>query len=130
MADHNIEGHFRALVGIWEQDPWREFWEDVHLTVESFHNLSIPTYVSDIDLWLACQTRDIILLTANRNDEGVDSLEAAISRHNTPTSLPVFTLANPARFSHDRDYAVKVAAQLLEYLVDIDRYRGVGRIYV
>jgi hypothetical protein len=25
MADHNIEGHFRALIGIWEHQPWREF---------------------------------------------------------------------------------------------------------
>jgi hypothetical protein len=98
--------------------------------VESFESLGIPTNVSDTDLWLACQSREIILVTANRSDDGPESLEAAVRRYNTETNLPVFTLANPARFSGDRDYAVEVAAQLLEYLLDIDRYRGVGRIYV
>ncbi len=49
---------------------------------------------------------------------------------NTATSLPVFTLANAERVFHSRDYAERVAVKLLEYLLDIDRVRGTGRLYL
>jgi hypothetical protein len=53
-----------------------------------------------------------------------------IQQHNTPTSLPVFTLANEQRVLRDRLYAAAVADRLLEFLFDIDRYRGTGRLYL
>jgi hypothetical protein len=81
-------------------------------------------------VWEACQREQVILLTANRNDAGPDSLEATLQQYNTPTSLPVFTLANEQRVLRDRLYAAAVADRLLEFLFDIDRYRGTGRLYV
>ena len=45
-------------------------------------------------------------------------------------SLPVFTLANEQRVLRDRLYAEAVADRLLEFLFDIDSYRGTGRLYV
>jgi hypothetical protein len=70
------------------------------------------------------------LFTANRNQKGDDSLEATIRRENTPTSLPVLTLANAKRFEESREYAERVATRLLEYLLDIETYRGSGRLYL
>jgi hypothetical protein len=40
------------------------------------------------------QAQKMILLTANRNMEGDDSLEQTIRNENTLISLPVLTIAN------------------------------------
>ena len=42
----------------------------------------------------------------------------------------LFLLADPGRVLNDRAYAEGVAEMLLERLLDIDLYRGVGRIYL
>jgi hypothetical protein len=76
------------------------------------------------------QQRDIVLLTANRNDEGPESLEAAIRTLNDASSLPVLTIADPESVLTSRDYAERVAIQVLEYLLELDHFRGVGRLYV
>jgi hypothetical protein len=68
--------------------------------------------------------------TANRHDEGPDSLEATIRALNVPSSLPVLTMAEPELVLASRDYAERVATQVLEYLVDLDHFRGVGRLFV
>lgn len=64
------------------------------------------------------------------DDDGSDSLEATIQQHNTPHSLPIFTLANDQRVLRDRLYAEAIADWLLEFLFDIDNYRGTGRLYL
>lgn len=69
-------------------------------------------------------------ITANRNAEGSDSLEAVIQAHLTSDTLPVFTLANVERIRRDRSYAEEVADRLLDLLFDIDNLRGTGRLFV
>jgi len=130
MADHNVEGHFVVLLRVWTSETWRSVWESLQLEVESFERLGIPHAMSDHDLWQVCQQREIILLTANRNDEGPDSLEATIRTLNVPSSLPVLTIAAPERVLASRDYAERVAIQVLEYILDLDHFRGVGRLFV
>ena len=44
--------------------------------------------------------------------------------------LPVLTIADPDRVMIDRDYAEDVSARVLEYLIDLDKLRGAGRLYV
>lgn len=130
LADANCEGHLALLLRLF-QEGWRhDVWESLHLTPVSLVDLGLQSDASDRDLWEACQRAQVILLTANRNDAGPDSLEATIQQHNTPTSLPVFTLANEQRVLRDRLYAAAVADRLLEFLFDIDRYRGTGRLDV
>jgi hypothetical protein len=58
------------------------------------------------------------------------SLEVIIRRDGLSESLPVIILANPQRMLRDRSYATSVAERLLDDLLDIDRFRGTGRIYV
>ena len=70
------------------------------------------------------------MLTANRNDEGADSLEVTIHTLNTPSSLPVLTIADPELVLANRDYAERVAIRVLEYLLELDNLRGVGRLFV
>ena len=114
MADHNVEGHFVVLLRLWTSDVWRTVWESLEIEVESFERLGLPYNTSDRDLWELCQQREIVLLTANRSDEGPDSLEATIRTLNTPSSLPVLTIADPELVLASWDYAEHVAVQVLE----------------
>ena len=130
LADANCEGHLALLLRLF-QEGWRhDVWEVLHLTPVSLADLGLQPDASDRAVWEACQREQVILLTANRNDAGPDSLEATIQQYNTPASFPVFTLANEQRVLRDRLYAAAVADRLLEFLFDIDRYRGTGRLYV
>ncbi len=130
LADKNNEGHVTAIVRRLERDPWDELWADMRLSVLTFSHLGLGEETPDVLVWRACQQQQALLITINRNAHGPDSLEETIRRHNTPLSLPVFTLANADRVLQDRDYLDRVAESLMEYLVDIDNYRGTGRLYL
>lgn len=130
LPDNNIPGQVRVIVAILEREPLREFWVSLGLALCDFKDLGLPTSVSDAVLWHTCQHQQVVLITANRNHEGPDSLEATIRDHNTLQSLPVFTLADDQRVLRSRDYAERVALSLLDYLLDIDRARGAGRLYL
>jgi len=130
ISDHGIEGHFRALVAMLDEDPWHEIWAGLNITVEDFASLCISPHMSDADLWHFCQAHELVLFTANRNNDGPDSLQATIAQFNQATSLPVITLARPDRFNEDREYAARVAERALQYLLEIENHRGTGRIYV
>jgi hypothetical protein len=130
MADHNIEGQFDDLLTWIQESIWQEVWAGLDIKVEQFATVGLAGTDSDLVVWRTCQERGILLFTANRNQDGDDSLEATIRRENTPTSLPVFTLANVRRFERSRGYVQRVAVRLMEYLMDIDAVRGAGRIYL
>lgn len=130
MADHNVEGHLQVLFTIWSSLAWGDVWRGIGCDLESFERLGIAPDSSDTALWELCQTHEIVLLTGNRNAEGADSLEAAIASRGTARSLPVITIGDPDRLLRDRDYAQRVAAQVLEYLLDVESLRGTGRLYV
>ena len=130
IADHNIEGHLVVLLRIWTSNAWGSLWESLALEVESFEQLGLPYDVSDRELWQVCQQHNIVLITANRNDEGPDSLEATIRDLNEPSSLPVLTIADPALVLANQDYAERVTMQVLEYFMALDNFRGTGRLFV
>ncbi len=130
MADHNVEGHLQALVNIWLSPEWGGVWSDLSCEIESFERLGIPHNTPDTELWELCQQYNIVLITGNRNAESHDSLEVAINKLGTSSSLPVVTIGDPNRLMRDRDYAEHVAGQLVQYLLDIDNLRGTGRLYV
>ncbi len=77
-----------------------------------------------------CQREGLVLLTGNRNHDGDDSLEETIWQHSQPHSLPVITISDVRRFGKDSAYDARLAEDLLTYLVDIDKYRSTGRLYV
>jgi len=130
LADANCEGHLALLLRLFHQNWRQEVWEFLRLAQVSFADLGLPPGASDREVWEVCQREQVVLVTANRNDEGPESLESTIQQHNTPQSLPVFTLANDQRVLRDRQYAETVADRLIEALFDIDSYRGTGRIYL
>jgi len=130
MADHDIEGQVRALLRLLTSVAWYEVWHGLAMRVESFASLGLSENMSDAALWQFCQTQQIILITGNRNKAGTDALEAVIERNNTPTSLPVLTIGTPPRVLSSREYAERVATRLLEVLLDVEQYRGTGRLYL
>ena len=48
---------------------------------------------------------------------------------NTENSFPVLTISNFDHFS-EADYRERCAERLIEIAVDIDNYKGVGRLFI
>ncbi len=130
MADHDIEGHLQVLLKILTSEDWRELWDELAFSIESFESLGIPYNTPDSKLWRVCQTQQIVLITGNRNKAGSDSLESTIQQYNTSSSIPVLTIGEPSRILTSRDYTQRIAERLLEYLIDLDNIRGTGRLYL
>src|SRR5439155_5672074 len=101
LADANIQGHIDRLLKWMQSGPWSEFWSYLGLSCLSFSDIGLDPSNSDELVWHRCQERQVFLLTNNRNDDDPDSLEATIRKHNTPQSLPVFTIADADRILHD-----------------------------
>ena len=130
MGDHDIEGQFGRLIQLVSSPTWRDLWDEMGFTVESFASMGLSTSSPDVLVWQTCQERQVVLVTANRNDDGPDSLEATIRQYNRAESLPVITIGDPQLFSSSRSYAERAAEKLLDYLSELDRFRGTGRLYI
>jgi hypothetical protein len=130
LADVNIQGQVEILRLILEGDYWAEFWRQLSLGVYHFADVGLEGNTPDSVIWRVCQQRELILITANRNADGPDSLETAIRNENTAQSLPVFTLADAEGIRHERSYAERVVERLLDYLMNIEKVRGAGRLYL
>ena len=114
LPDSNCQGHFQVLQRLLADESRGELWNFLNLEVLTFDDLGLAVNISDRLLWQTCQQYDVVLITANRNADDPDSLEATIQDLNTPQSLPVVTLANVERIRRDRRYAEQVADQVLE----------------
>ena len=133
VADANFSGHLERLVVIFELPDWEPFWRDLSLAITDFETLGLTPDADDRTVWERCQAEQLILLTCNRNDDGPDSLEAAI-RDGPPSALPVVTGADGQRLMLDAEYARVVAVQLMDYLLDLrgqpETLLGAGRLYL
>lgn len=130
IAGVNVLGHVSYLVQLMQADPRGELWRELGIAFFRFSEVGLSEKSSDVEIWQRCQADQLILITDNRNDDSIDSLEAAIRQYGTAESLPVFNIANVKRFRRDRDYANRVMLSLYEYLLRIDSVRGSGRLYL
>ena len=130
LADHDVEGHVRALVRIASSPEWADVWASLTCRVDSFKQLGLPHNTTDSEVWQLCQERGIVLITGNRNADGLTSLEMAIRDFGTDKTLPVITISDPKRLLRDGDYARAATARLLEYLMDLESLRGTGRLFI
>lgn len=126
LVDHNIEGQADLLKSALASEGWIEL---TVLRIVTFAELSLPFETSDQKVWEFAQKQRMVLLTANRNKEGEESLEHAIVEQNQPTSYPVVTIANADRMV-ERDYRNRCATKLAEICLEIERYLGTGRVYI
>ena len=130
VADVNVEGHFEALVAVCQAERWRDIWLALDIEILDFGNLGLAPNTPDSAVWFAVQRAGAILVTANRNRRGPESLEGTMRRENKPDSLPIITISNPKRIKLDRDYCERAVERLLLYLMEIEQHRGAGRLYI
>lgn len=130
LGDINALGQVEFLVRRMRAEPWAEFWNYLGLAFKHFSDVGLSATSSDVAIWQTCQAEQLIFITDNRNHDSPDSLEATIRKYNAPDSLPVFTIADLARFQSSRSYAERVLEILYDYLLRIDTVRGTGRLYL
>lgn len=130
LADVKVERHFNILIAILNSEAWREYWALVDLPALFFADVGLDPSSPDPLVWSACQEKELVLFTANRNAAGPDSLEEVLRTSNRPTHLPLLTLGNPRRFLAEKSYSQSVAEKVIDYLLDLDSFRGAGRLYV
>ena len=130
LADGNTRGPVDDLVRRMQTEPWTEFWNELGLTLFHFEDVGLTPTSTDLQIWQKCQAEELILITNNRNENSIDSLESTIRKYNSPDSLPVFTIADLNKFRKNRSYAERAVESLYEYLLRIDGVRGTGRLYL
>lgn len=126
LVDHNIEGQADLLESALASEGWVEM---AVLCIVTFADVALPTETSDQRVWEFAQEHEMVLLTANRNMDGEESLQQAILDQNRLASYPVVTLANPNRMV-ETDYRNRCATRLAEICLEIERYLGTGRLFI
>jgi hypothetical protein len=130
LVDANLDGHAELLDTRLQSDKWREFREQLGIRFLHFGDFGLDRKSKDQLVWRLCQECGFYLLTANRNMEGDDSLEATIRREGTEQSFPMFTLADGDRLYEGTEYLDKVIESMLEYLINEPNCRGTGRLFL
>ena len=126
LLDHDIEGHARYLQAGLRETGWDR---DVTVAFVRLRDLGLPNDSSDQDIWRFAQQHRLLLITSNRNQENETSLQATIERENTPEALPVLTLSQANRLLLP-DYRQQAVHKLVEIIIYLENYLGIGRIYI
>ncbi len=126
LLDHHMKKQGILLWATMGNEGWLKLLDIPMLT---FENVGLPIDSNDRDVWRFAQTQQLILLTGNRNKDGSDSLEQTIRDENTPNSLPVITIGIVGRLEESA-YREECAERLVEIILNIENYLGVGRIYI
>jgi hypothetical protein len=126
LVDYNLDGYALIFLGILAKGGWLEF---APVQFVTFREAGLAMDSSDLTVWRYAQEHQMMILTANRNMKGDDSLEQVMREENTEDSFPVLTISNLDRLS-EADYRERCAERLIEIAVDLDRYKGVGRLFI
>lgn len=127
LIDHNLGGHVEILLGGIASQGWLEL---LPIRFITFKEMDLAIDSSDRVVWRIAQESQMILLTANRSMKGEDSLEQVLREENTVDSFPVITIGDADRFLVDRVYRNRCVDRILEVLIDIENWMGVGRLFV
>jgi hypothetical protein len=130
LLDEQLTGYVDYLRSLAESGDWKPIARLLDARFIDFLEVGLGSGTSDRDVWQFCQSHSLYLLTDNRNRSGADSLEETIRQHNTPTSLPVFTISDRDHLAHVRSYAERVIESLFDKLIDADNLMGTGRLYL
>lgn len=126
LIDYNLSGDAVLFWGTLSAEGWIEL---LQIRFFTFQQVGLPMDSNDRIVWQFAQDNQMILITANRNMKGDDSLEQTMREENTATSLPIVTIGNPDRLDESR-YRQRCATRLIEILFDLDNYLGAGRIFI
>jgi hypothetical protein len=126
LIDYNLRGQAVLLWGTLAAEGWLEL---IPIRFVGFEEIGLFENSNDRLVWQVAQENRMIILTANRNMKGEGSLEQVIREDNTLQSFPVVTIGNKERLD-EQSYRERCASRLIEILLDIDNYLGVGRVYI
>ncbi|MFN8491668.1 MAG: hypothetical protein U0350_28980 [Caldilineaceae bacterium] len=126
LINDNIDGYVTRLWDTLQVEGWLDLYP---ITMVMFADVGLPEDSDDRTVWRFAQAHQMLLLTANRNMDGADSLEQTLREENKADSLPVLTITNAARLQ-ERIYREECAERLLEILLDIDNLLGAARLYI
>jgi predicted nuclease of predicted toxin-antitoxin system len=126
LVDYNLTGYIVLFQGTLAPDGWLDLLSIRFVTLQE---AGLAADTTDRVIWRFAQSNQMLLLTANRNAKGGDSLEQTIREEGTSKSLPVITVGNPDRLV-ERDYREQCSARLADIVFSIDNYLGVGRLFI
>jgi predicted nuclease of predicted toxin-antitoxin system len=126
LVDYNLTGYIVLFQGTLAPDGWLDLLSIRFVTLQE---AGLAADTTDRVIWRFAQSNQMLLLTANRNAKGGDSLEQTIREEGTSKSLPVITVGNPDRLV-ERDYREQCSARLADIVFSIDNYLGVGRLFM
>ncbi|MBV8884551.1 MAG: ACP S-malonyltransferase [Chroococcidiopsidaceae cyanobacterium CP_BM_RX_35] len=126
LVDHNLKGYIVLLRGTLAADGWLNWLSIQFMTLEE---AALAVDTSDRIIWRFAQSNQMLLLTANRNAKGEDSLEQTIQEEGVLTSLPVLTIATLDRLI-EQEYREQCCARLADILLYLDNYLGAGRLFI
>lgn len=130
LADNNLRGAVAALRGRIEHE-WADCLDALRLDFKQLEDVGLNSRSSDKEIYLKCLDIDAILVTSDKTmGDGEESLESVIRRFCRPDSPPVLTISNQVRVLKEADYQGRCANGVIECVIDIDLYRGVGRKFL
>jgi predicted nuclease of predicted toxin-antitoxin system len=122
LVDYNLDGYALIFLGILTKLGWLEF---ISIQFVTFREAGLLMESSDRVVWRYAQEHQMLILTANRNMK----LEQVMREENAEDSFPVLTIGSLDRLS-EADYRERCVDRLIEIAVDIDQYKGVGRLFI
>jgi predicted nuclease of predicted toxin-antitoxin system len=99
LVDSNLDGYALIFLGILAKGGWLEL---IAVDFVTFREAGLSMDSSDRIVWNYAQANQMMILTANRNMKGEDSLEQAIREENSTDSFPVVTIADLERLDECR----------------------------
>ena len=126
LVDYNLDGYALVFLGILAKLGWLEF---MAIRFVTFREVGLSMESSDRMVWRYAQENQMIILTANRNMKGEDSLEEVMREENTVDSFPALTIGDLDRLD-EFDYRERCIERLIEIVLDIDNYMGSGRLFI
>lgn len=126
LVDYNLDGYALFFLGILAKNGWLEL---ITIRFITLREAGLSMDSNDRVLWVYAQANQMMILTANRNMKGEDSLEQVIREQNTADAFPVVTIGDLDRLD-EFDYRERCVDRLIEIILDIDNFMGVGRLFI
>lgn len=126
LADYNLNRQAILISGSLVAGGWLDL---APIQLMTFGGIGLSADSNDRVVWRFAQTNGMLLLTANRNAKGEDSLEQVMREENQLTSFPIITIGDPERVN-ESDYRERCVERLVEIVIDIQDYMGAGRLFI
>jgi predicted nuclease of predicted toxin-antitoxin system len=126
FVDFNLDGYAVVLLGILIKRGWLDL---IDIEFVTFREVGLSKNSSDRVVWDYAQANQMMVLTANRNMKGKDSLEQVMRDSNSLDSFPIVTIGDMSRID-ETEYREQCVDRLVEIVINIDNYMGAGRLFI